>query len=135
MREDAPESRLPQAHGKWGRRDGEEFDTIEYAHQAFQIAKASGGSLRDVTKALNKMREGEAEEVPEAPGPTVEGLAQGDVALARPQRVADLLQSQTIQIRATRLVDGAALGRGLGAKDGAPVGARLGSGDGGAVGA
>ena len=27
VREDAPESRLPQAHGKWGRRDGEEFDT------------------------------------------------------------------------------------------------------------
>ncbi|CAK0817607.1 unnamed protein product, partial [Prorocentrum cordatum] len=57
--------------------DGEEFDAIEYAHQAFQIANASGGSLRDATKALNKMREGEAEEVPEAPGPTVEGLAQG----------------------------------------------------------
>ncbi|CAK0841403.1 unnamed protein product, partial [Prorocentrum cordatum] len=57
--------------------DGEEFDTIEYAHQAFQIASASGSSLRDVTKALNKLREGEAEEVPEAPGPTVEGLAQG----------------------------------------------------------
>ncbi|CAK0862279.1 unnamed protein product, partial [Prorocentrum cordatum] len=57
--------------------DGEEFDTIEYAHQAFQIANASGSSLRDVTKALNKLREGEAEEVPEAPGPTVEGLAQG----------------------------------------------------------
>ncbi|CAK0895070.1 unnamed protein product, partial [Prorocentrum cordatum] len=57
--------------------DGEEFDTIEYAHQAFQIASASGGSLRDVTKALNRMREGEAEEVPETPGPTVEGLAQG----------------------------------------------------------
>ncbi|CAK0814408.1 unnamed protein product, partial [Prorocentrum cordatum] len=57
--------------------DGEEFDTIEYAHQAFQIANASGGSMRDVTKALNKMREGEAEEVPEALGPTFEGLAQG----------------------------------------------------------
>ncbi|CAK0795192.1 unnamed protein product, partial [Prorocentrum cordatum] len=57
--------------------DGVEFDTIEYAHQAFQIANASGGSLREVTKALNRMREGEAEEVPEAPGPTVEGLAQG----------------------------------------------------------
>ncbi|CAK0792583.1 unnamed protein product, partial [Prorocentrum cordatum] len=57
--------------------DGEEFDAIEYAHQAFQIANASGGSMRDVTKALNRMREGEAEEVPEAPGPTVEGLAQG----------------------------------------------------------
>ncbi|CAK0911448.1 unnamed protein product, partial [Prorocentrum cordatum] len=57
--------------------DGEEFDTIEYAHQAFQIASASGSSLRDVTKALNKLREGEAEEAPEAPGPTVEGLAQG----------------------------------------------------------
>ncbi|CAK0850189.1 unnamed protein product, partial [Prorocentrum cordatum] len=57
--------------------DGEEFDTIEYAHQAFQIANASGSSLRDVTKALNKLREGEAEEVPEAPGPTVEGPAQG----------------------------------------------------------
>ncbi|CAK0847613.1 unnamed protein product, partial [Prorocentrum cordatum] len=57
--------------------DGEEFDTIEYAHQAFQIASASGSSLRDVTKALNKLREGEAEEAPETPGPTVEGLAQG----------------------------------------------------------
>ncbi|CAK0888453.1 unnamed protein product, partial [Prorocentrum cordatum] len=32
--------------------DGEEFDAIEDAHQAFQIADASGGSLRDVTKGL-----------------------------------------------------------------------------------
>ena len=57
--------------------DGEEFNAIEYAHRAFQIANASGGSLRDVTKALKKMQEGEAEEVPETQGPTVDGLAQG----------------------------------------------------------
>ena len=54
--------------------DGEEFDTIEYAHRAFELANASGGSLRNVTSTLAKTREGVSEE---APGPTVDALAQG----------------------------------------------------------
>ena len=54
--------------------DCEEFDAIECAHQAFSIANASGGSLREVTKVLAKMKEFESEEDPR---PTVDGLAQG----------------------------------------------------------
>ena len=56
--------------------EGEEFNALEYAHEAFKIAKATGGSLRDVTRALKKMQEGEAEEEPDDAGPTVDDLAQ-----------------------------------------------------------
>ncbi|CAK0862670.1 unnamed protein product [Prorocentrum cordatum] len=37
--------------------DVEEFDAIEYAHHAFQIASASGGSLRDATKIQGRSAE------------------------------------------------------------------------------
>jgi len=44
--------------------EGDEYDCIEYAHQAFEDAKKQGGSLRAVTKALQAVTEGAAEEDP-----------------------------------------------------------------------
>ena len=44
--------------------EGDEYDCIEYAHQAFEDAKKQGGSLRAVTKALQDVTEGAAEEDP-----------------------------------------------------------------------
>ena len=44
--------------------EGDEYDCIAYAHQAFEDAKKQGGSFRAVTKALQDVTEGAAEEDP-----------------------------------------------------------------------
>ena len=51
--------------------EGDEYDCIEFAHQAFQDARKQGGAIRSVTKALQDVAEGGAEEDPE---PGVAGL-------------------------------------------------------------
>ena len=42
--------------------DGDEYETIEYAHHAFEAAKKSGANFSALTKALNNIKEGAAEE-------------------------------------------------------------------------